>query len=220
MTQRRFLPLILALFAPLSAACGDPAEPQLVDRISLEPDSVFVSPGEIATFSAMPISERGDRLEDRASRVQWTITSPNLSGESAEGSTFSATAESVGTGFIFATLGDASQEAKVFVQPPGLAQVEIVTAGAIVDGAHTIRPEGFGDNQRVFEGRLFDAAGIEMAPAGFRISWSSSNEGVLQPLGETGYPLIFLAGGDGWSDLTLVVGKIRRTVRVTVARSN
>ena len=88
MTQRRFLPLILALFAPLSAACGDPAEPQLVDRISLEPDSVFVSPGEIATFSAMPISERGDRLEDRASRVQWTITSPNLSGESAEGSTF------------------------------------------------------------------------------------------------------------------------------------
>ena len=199
----------------VALACGGAAEPELVDKITLDPDSVIVSPGEVATFSATPISERGTRLEDRAGRVTWRASSPNLSGDPEEGATYSVLATAVGTGHVFATLGEASREGLVHVQPAGLARIEVYVGEERVDSEYTFTTTGVGDTQRTLEARLFDADGNEMPITGFRISWDVGESRNILMSQVTGSPVsIFLNRFGTSNDVQLVVGRMRKTVAI------
>ena len=200
----------------VALACGGAAEPELVDKITLDPDSVIISPGEVATFSATPISERGTRLEDRAGRVSWRIGSTNLSGETADGATLAVTAQAVGTGWVFASLGEVEQPGLVHVQPAGLARIEVYAGDERVDSDYTFTTRGAGDNRRAVQARLFDADGNELSPNGFRISWDVGDNRNILLLGDiTGSPItLTLNHFDTTTDVQLVVGNMRKTVRI------
>ena len=213
--------LLSAGAAAALLACSGPADPQLVDRIILTPDSAFATPGAGVSFSAVPISERGDRLEDRASRITWDAPGGPLAGDQSAGATFTATATAIGTGRVFASLGDARATGTVYVEPAGLDRIEIRLEGEAIGPAHTFRvPRDELGPSVNFSAHLFDADGNELSSDGFRVSWASQlgHIVVLQGGDQTPTPRVSL-GLAGSADFTLVVGRFRTTTRITVIRT-
>ena len=173
--------------------------PEWVDSLNVEPDSVHISAGETATFTAVPMSERGMELLDRAERVEWTLSAPgSVATLEASGGVGTVTAQGLGDGVLGARLGRGIQQVPVFVQPPGLARIEIVPNR--IEIAPRERPR--------VTAVLFDAQGNEMSPEGFRISWKFVDESigfVGNPFG----PVADLLGRRvGTTQIRLIVGGI------------
>ncbi len=215
------LPPLTCLVVVLFAGCSGPSGPELVDQISLEPDSAFVSPGDTVTFRAIPLSNRGERLDDRVGRVAWEAPSQNLMSSPTEGGSFTVTATALGIGRVFASLGDARQEGTVFVQPPDLDRIEIYVGDEQIGSELTFRiPQGEINARAELVAKLFDTSGNALSETGFRISWLVQLEHVTSILGSgTGVSVPISLGVAGSSDVTLLVGKARKTVRITVVRT-
>ncbi|MBT8404394.1 MAG: hypothetical protein KJP18_11080 [Gemmatimonadetes bacterium] len=141
--------------------------PEWVETLDVQPDSVHISAGETAVFTAVPLSERGVELLDRVERVEWTLSAPGsvatLDADAGEGR---VTANGLGDAVLVARLGRGVEQAPVFVQPPGLAQIRIVPDRIEI---------GVRERPRV-RAVLLDALGNEMSPEGFRISWKFVDE--------------------------------------------
>jgi hypothetical protein len=172
-------------------------EPEWVDSLDVQPDSVHISAGETAVFTAVPLSARGTELADRANRVEWTLSAPgNVASLDADAGEGRVTANGLGQGVLVARLGRGLQQAPVFVQPPGLAQIRIVPDRIEIQRGQRPRVTAV----------LLDAQGNEMSPEGFRISWKFVDENigfVGNPFG----PVADLLGrGIGTTQIRLIVG--------------
>jgi hypothetical protein len=180
------------------AAC-DSFEPQWVETLDVQPDSVHISQGETAVFTAVPLSERGEELPDRAGRVEWTLTAPGsvatLDAVAGEGR---VTANGLGQGLLVARLGRGLKQAPVFVQPPGLDRIAIVP-----DRIDIFR----GERPRV-TAILYDAQGNEMSPEGFRISWKFVDENIGFVGNPYGPVADLLGRRTGTTQIRLIVGGI------------
>ena len=145
-----------------AVSCEDSFTPEFVASIRLDPDSVHISAGQTVVFTAIPTSEAGVELPDRAKRVRWRVNRTSVATIDGEvGEELGVTAVAMGDATLTATLGRAVTTADVFVQPPGLASIEIVPP--IVEVSR-------GQRSRV-ESRLYDEQGALLSPEGFRIAW-------------------------------------------------
>jgi len=198
--------MITAALLLASAACSDRFEPEYVADLRLVPDSTHMSAAQTQVFAAVPVSQFGNELPDRAARVRWSFDGGDAATMEPSGDQVTVTATELGAARLTAALGRGSSTAFVFVQPPGLARIEI--AGSSFDAS-------IGQWAR-FEARLLDAQGAELSTDGFRISWKIHEPSVLRTI-YTSYPTLSCWGlRPGQSEITLVVGhlSIRRTVTV------
>ena len=68
-----------ALFIVLiSLACRDRTGIQWVDSLSLEPDSLYLLPGESLDFGVTPLDQHDTPLPDRAGRVEWALSNSDV----------------------------------------------------------------------------------------------------------------------------------------------
>ncbi len=180
----------------LSGAACESFQPEWVETLSLRPDSLHISIGETASFEAIPLSERGDELLDRAARTEWTLTGGSVASLDAQGATGQVTATALGSARVTARLGRGEVRGNVYVQPSGLDRI------AIVPDRIEIAP---GQRPRV-EAQLFDASGALLSPEGFRISWKF----VDTSIGFVGTPIgpsaDLLGRRTGTTELRLIVG--------------
>lgn len=195
--------LVLGAFiGALSSTACESFQPEWVETLTLRPDSLHVSVGESATFEAIPLSERGDELLDRAERTEWTLSGGSVASLNVLGGSSEVTATALGAATVTARLGRGLVQGRVFVQPPGLDRI------AIEPDRIQIAP---GARPRV-EARLFDAAGNPLSPEGFRISWKF----VDSSIGFVGTPLgpstDLLGRRRGTTQLRLIVGDIATSI--------
>lgn len=176
-------------------------EPEWVESLALSPDSVHISVGETASFTATPLSARDQELPDRAERVQWFLNAPGVA-TLADGGTGAVTAEGLGNATLVARLGRGTAQAPVFVQPPGLARIEIVPDRIEVSP---------GNRPRV-EARLYDAQGDSLSPVGFRISWTIIDPDIGFVGTPTGPSADLLARRVGTTQIRLIVGSMSTNV--------
>jgi len=183
-------------------ACADSFTPEFVDSISLNPDSTHISAGQTAVFKGEPLSERGVVLADRAGRIEWQINDSDVATIETTGDELMVTAVSLGEARVTGRLGRGQARADVYVQPPGLARIEITPSSVEVSR---------GERPRV-EAILYDAQGQEMSPDGFRISWE-----IVDPrIGFVGTPSgprsDLLARRVGTTEVKLIVGHLSTRV--------
>lgn len=188
--------------------CVDTTQPPFVADVRVTPDSIHLSPGETAKFTATPIGSNGEPLPERASRAAWMVTDTSVAALRGvdTGPSVTVTARRLGTGRIVVTLGRGMGEAPVFVQPPGLTAIAIDPPEAVA--SLQSRPR--------FNAVLLDEVGAELAPEGFRISWSVEDEDIALPTNSTGPALEVFARGSGETRIRLVVGDLTTTARLVV----
>lgn len=190
----------LTLCAALFAGC-ETFEPEWVETLVLSPDSLHISVGETAIFEAVPLSERGAELLDRAERVEWSLNS-SVATLDASGGVGSITATALGATQVVARLGRGVARGNIYVQPPGLDHI------AIVPDRVEISP---GQRPRV-ESRLYDAQGNELAPDGFRISWKFVDQAIGFVGTPTGASTDLLGRRTGTTQLRLIVGNLSTSI--------
>ena len=92
--------LFLALAPIILAACSSDSNPTEADiqiaHIQISPDSLSISTGETANFSAFVITTSGDTLQDSGIKFHWWSTDTNIFTVENNGST---TGQSAGTAF-------------------------------------------------------------------------------------------------------------------------
>jgi len=191
---------VLALLSIVSGAC-ESFQPEWVETLTLSPDSLHISVGETATFEAIPLSERGAELLDRAERVDWSLNSP-IASLQANGGTSSITANALGAAQVTARLGRGLVRGNVYVQPPGLDRIAIVPDRVEINR---------GERPRV-ESRLFDAQGNELDPDGFRISWKFVDAAIGFVGTPTGAGTDLLGRRTGATQLRLIVGDLSTAI--------
>ena len=204
-----------AVVGVCGASCSGSAEPELVERLEIQPDSVYLTIGESASFSATPISEEGRRLVDRSSRVSWTVQDSNVEGMTEAG-VLTLTARSLGSTRVTAHLADVTELAEVHVQPDGLARVGIFEGETELPDVVTYTDLPGRDYRADVVVRLFDASGQEMSPAGFRVSWLSSDNRaiVVNTNPNSTSARLFLQSGSSNSLVQVLVGDVRRAIQV------
>lgn len=152
-------------------AC-DRFEPEWVDALNFEPDSVHISPGQTATFTATPISQSGTELPDRAERVEFTLgsgASQILDAQPSVGS-ITVTAKALGTVPVRATLGRGAGVAQVHVVPGGLATVSISETSITLNPGQSVGVRAI----------LRDANGNEVSHEGHRLSWATGDPNIAR----------------------------------------
>ncbi len=201
---------MVLLLAIAGTAC-DQFEPVFVDALRLNPDSAHISPGQSASFTATALSERGLELPDRAGRVRWTLPNGNIATADTAAGTITITALQLGTATFTGRLGRGSVQGRAYVQPPGLARIEIRHNGAPITslvGSPGSRPR--------LTAHLFDAAGTEMSPAGFRLSWATGDNSFVF-VGQVAGPISdMLLRRTGATQVRLIVGGMSTSISVTI----
>jgi hypothetical protein len=189
--------------------CEQSTQPEYVAKITFEPDSAHLEPGESASFSAVPLGPRDQPFPERAERVEWSfLVNPDVVELEGSGTSVTVTALGVGTARIQATLGRGEGAAPIFVRPPGLASIEIQPSPIVLD-------ERTGLQARAI---LRNAAGEQISPDGHRISWEAENPEVLFIVVNTSVtPFATIRGNvPGSTRLRLVVGPYTIATPVTV----
>ena len=59
-------------------ACQETTGVQWVDSVSLQPDSLYLVPGESGSFDVVPMDQNDNALPERASRVDWTLATEGV----------------------------------------------------------------------------------------------------------------------------------------------
>lgn len=189
--------------------CGaDSTGPEYVAKVVLEPDSAHVEPGEAVAFRAIPLGPRDQRYPERAERVQWTLLNPDVAEMEVTGSGVTLTAREVGTARFEASLGRGSGIGRVFVNPPGLASIEIQPSQIVLRRFTGVQARAI----------LRGEDGQVLSPEGFRISWESSNLDILYIVPNTAVtPFATISGRQpGSATLRLVVGPMTTAITVRV----
>jgi len=201
----------LALIAALGAVACEDFKPVFVDDLILSADSVHISPGQTAVFTATPLSANGIELADRVNRVQWQFPNQNVAAVDTAGGQLTVTGLQLGITSFTARLGRGSAQGRVYVQPAGLVRIEVRA-----DGVPVTQITGQLGTRPRFTAHLYDAAGNEMSPTGFRISWSTSNSALVfvgQPVG-TISDMFFRRLGT--TSIRLIVGGMGLSIPVTI----
>ena len=188
-------------------SCADSFRPEYVNALLLSPDSVHISVGETAMMEVVPITLNGKRLPDRARRVQWTVNNPDVAtiGENVGGQ-LTINAVRLGDARVTARLGRGMIQGNVYVQPAGLTSIEITPSS--LDVERRTRPR--------VEAHLYDAAGNEMSPDGFRISWTALDRRIVFVGTPTGTPSDLLALRVGSTSIRLTVGHLVTAIPIVV----
>lgn len=92
--------LFLAIIFLVMAACSSSSNPTVAEnqiaKIQISPDSLSISAGETASFSAFVLTASGDTLQDSGIKFQWWSTDPDIFTVENNGT---ATGQSAGTAF-------------------------------------------------------------------------------------------------------------------------
>lgn len=192
----------LALAGVVAAGACERFEPQWVDALNVTPDSVHIAAGETAQFTAVPLSAQDEELPDRAERVEWFMNAPGVASLEAAAGAGTVTAQGLGNATLTARLGRGVAQARVFVQPPGLARIEIVPDRIEVSPGNRPRVEAL----------LFDAQNQPLSPQGFRISWSIVDTDIGFVGTPTGPSADLLARRVGTTQVRLIVGSMSTSV--------
>ncbi len=208
MTRRLFSVLGLTLL--VLAACRDTVGPRWVDAVFLNPDSVFVVPGETGEFRSVPVDQYQEPLPDRAARTRWSIANPTVAGLEELGEVARVTGIQPGETFVRVELGRGTGTGRVYVEPQELAEIRIEPSPIdLPRGSRvTVRPV------------LIGLDGEEVSSQGYRISWRTSNWRIAMMVGSqevvTSVSISVFARQQGQATLTLQVGDRKVTTPVTV----
>jgi hypothetical protein len=200
--------LVLGGALAIGGCGGDGTGPEYVAKVVLEPDSAHVEPGESVSFQAVPLGPRDQRYPERAERVKWTLLTPDVAELEVTGSGATISAQEVGTARFEATLGRGSGIGRVFVNPPGLASIEIQPSQIVLRRFTGVQARAI----------LRGEDGQVLPPEGFRISWESSNPDILYIVPNTAVtPFAAVSGRQpGSATLRLVVGPLTTAITVRV----
>lgn len=201
---------LVLLLAIAGTAC-DKFEPVYVDDLLLVPDSAHVSPGQTVSFTATALSKNGLELPDRTGRVKWTLPNGNVATADTATGTISVTALQLGVATFTGRLGRGTVQGRVFVQPPGLARIEIRADGTPITSL--VGPAG---SRPRLTAHLFDASGNEMSPEGFRISWATGNASFVFVGQSSGVISDMFLRRTGSTQVRLIVGGMATTINVTI----
>jgi hypothetical protein len=175
--RRQRLAVRIGLLGPMLvgalwwAGCADVTGPRWVETIDIGPDSLHLVPGESGIFRVFRVLDQyGDELSDEwIQRVKWSSMNPSVAIFESVEEGVSVTALEPGIAAVRAELGRGSEDAAVYISPPGLGHFEIdpspVTV-SLVTGLATAYA------------RLFDTAGDSMDHAGFRLSWATADTSI------------------------------------------
>lgn len=202
---------VALLVALVMLACQETTGVQWVDSLRLEPDSIYLVPGESSSFRVVPMDQNDNPLPDRASRVEWLVSNPGVATLETTETGATVTAITPGATFVRVELGRGSGIGAVYVEPVELSEIRIEPSPVEVDyrGARvTVR------------GVLVDLEGNEVPATGFRASWRIGDIQVFIMVGGqeviTGISNSVFGRNRGTSSLTLVVGDRKVTTPVIV----
>ncbi len=204
MTYRPHAAILAAVTMLAAVGCSDTVRPRFVNSISLEPDSVFLRPGEQAVFQGRARDPRDEDLPDAPPFIRWRSVRPDLATVSdTVGASITVQAIEVGSAEIEAELGRGSASAFVHVTPPGEIGVEIVSPQDAFE-------VGRGMRLRVV---LTRPNGDTVDAVGYRMSWQAGPEGVLfvNSSVATGPEVFAFAQGPGTGRVTVIVSDFRAT---------
>ncbi len=198
----RLAVVLLALAGSVGAGCSDQVRPLFVDSISIEPDSVFLRPGERAVFRATPRDSRSGELPDRAPFTRWRAIQPRFATVSdTVGASVTVEGGEIGTTALEVELGRGRAMGFVHTTPPGEISVEIVPEEVdLVDGV----------GQRL-EAILTSPSGDTVSPDGYRISWRVAPDSVLLLFSQGGPVASVFGLRPGPARVTVIVSDFRRT---------
>lgn len=187
------------LLLTAASACADSTGPRWVDAVRTVPDSAHLEPGESARFDVRLVDQNGNELLDRAQWVEWSVTDTTLGRLEVREDGASVTALRIGQALLRAELGRGRGEAGIYVQPPGLATIEIVPSPVEVARGTSVPVQA----------RLLDASGAVMPPQGFRISWQLADTAMGRLVTATGPTTSIFSSRavqPGQTSLKLIVG--------------
>ena len=197
------------------AACQEVTGPIWVDSLQLEPDSLFLVPGETGQFTSVPLDQRRNPLPERAERTDWQINNASIATITAAGGSASVTAVRTGGTFVRVALGRGTGTGRVYVEPQELSEIRVLPGnnGPIELGTNS----AFG-NRTTVSPVLIGLDGQEVSTDGYRISWRTSNPQIFFMVGNQEVITttnISIAGRNvGSATLTLAVGD--RSVSVPI----
>ena len=197
-----------AVLAVSSFAACERFEPEYVEELNFQPDSMFLEPGQSGTFTAVPVSQTGMELPDRTERVTFTISSGASSIIDAQESigSMTVTAKALGTVPVRARLGRGDATGLVHVIPAGLVTVGISVPSIDIAAGQTVGVQAV----------LLDANGNQVNHQGHRISWSTGDNQVAR-VSVINTDLIFTSvRGFRAGNTTLLLTVSGRTVSIPV----
>lgn len=190
----------------LLVGCEAPVPPGPVVDLRVTPDSAHLVPGETVELTVTPIGESGDPLPERVGRVRWAMADEAVADFELVGTTGRLTARELGTAHVEVELGQGRRVAAVFIHPAELASIAIEPS-PVEAGVSILTP---------VRAVLLDAAGEELDPAGFRVSWMLSDTTEAFINGETTAVSGVLVREPGTRRLTLIVNDFVTATEVVV----
>jgi Big-like domain-containing protein len=210
---RLFVGALVAVAAV--ASCQEVTGPIWVDSLQLEPDSLFLVPGETGQFTSVPLDQRDNPLTERSERTDWSVSNGSVASIVPAGGVAEVTAVKAGTTTVRVSLGRGTGTGRVYVEPQELSDVRIDPGnnGPIELG----QTSGFG-NRTTVRPILIGLDGQEVSPDGYRISWRTSNTDIFIMVGRqevvTSTSISISGRSSGSATLTLAVGD--RSVSVPI----
>jgi len=195
----------------VTLACQDSTGVQWVDSLSLQPDSLYLLPGEVREFSVVPRDQHDNPLPDRAGRVEWFISNPDIALLETTETGAAVTGVTPGATFVSVELGRGSGAGRVFVEPAELSEIRIEPSPIVVD---------YRSSRVIVTSVLIDAEGNEVTAEGYRVSWRTSSWRIATLVGRA--DVVTAVSSSVWgrtrgsATLTLVVGERAVSTSVVV----
>ena len=199
----------------VAVACQEVTGPIWVDSLQLEPDSLFLIPGETAQFTSVPLDQRDNELPERAERTEWIVSNSTIATLEPQGGVATVTAVKVGSTNVRVSLGRGTGTGRVYVEPFELREIRIdpVPGGGPIELSQT---STFGTRTT-----LIGMDGQQVSTEGYRISWRTSSTQIFIMVGNqevvTGTSISIRGRNAGSATLTLVVGDKSVSVPVIVS---
>jgi hypothetical protein len=203
----------------VAVACQEVTGPIWVDSLQLEPDSLFLIPGEMAQFTSVPLDQRDNELPERAERTEWIVSNSTIATIEPQGGVATVTAVKIGSTNVRVSLGRGTGTGRVYVEPFELREIRIdpVPGGGPIELSQT---STWGRRTTV-RPILIGMDGQQVSTEGYRISWRTSNTQIFIMVGNqevvTGTSISIRGRNTGSATLTLVVGDKSVSVPVIVS---
>lgn len=208
--EKRVLGGALAIVL-VALACQDTTGVQWVDSLILEPDSLYLVPGESLEFGVVPLDQHDTPLPDRAGRVEWSLSNPDVAVIETTETGATVTGVAPGGTFVRVELGRGSGIGSVYVEPFELLEIRIEPSPVEVN---------YRSERVTVRGVLIGPDGNEVPSTDFRASWRIGDIQTFIMVGGqeviTGISNSVWGRTRGTAALTLVVGDRKVTTSVIV----
>ena len=208
--EKRVLGGALAIVL-VALACQDTTGVQWVDSLILEPDSLYLVPGESLEFGVVPLDQHDTPLPDRAGRVEWSLSNPDVAVIETTETGATVTGVAPGGTFVRVELGRGSGIGSVYVEPFKLLEIRIEPSPVEVN---------YRSERVTVRGVLIGPDGNEVPSTDFRASWRIGDIQTFIMVGGqeviTGISNSVWGRNRGTAALTLVVGDRKVTTSVIV----